>query len=92
MTEVYQLFDQRCRTVTALKKLSQLRTRVRRFKRLGRALDKPQSPTLDKALLFDDELLGSTSNAVERGNRRFRAQAQRLLGPHRRSKSAVGRP
>ena len=50
---------------------------MRRFKRLGRALDKLQSPTLDKALLFlDDELLGSTSNAVERGNRRFR-KAQR---------------
>jgi hypothetical protein len=79
MTEVYQLFDRRCRTVTALKKLSKLRTRVRRFKRLGRALDKLKSPTLDKALLFlDDELLGSTSNAVERGNRRFR-KAQRSV-------------
>ncbi len=38
-----------------------------------------KSPTLDKALLFlDDELLGSTSNAVERGNRRFR-KAQRSV-------------
>ena len=73
MDEVYRLFDRRCRTATALKKLAKLRTRVRRFKRLGKALDKLKSPTLDKALLFlDDELLGATSNAVERGNRRFR--------------------
>jgi hypothetical protein len=79
MTEVYQLFDRRCRTATALKKLAKLRARVRRFKRLGRALDKLKSPTLDKALLFlDDELLGATSNAVERGNRRFR-KAQKSI-------------
>jgi Transposase len=79
MTEVYQLFDRRCRTATALKKLAKLRARVRRFKQLGKALDKLKSPTLDKALLFlDDELLGSTSNAVERGNRRFR-KAQRSV-------------
>ena len=79
MTEVYQLFDRRCRTATALKKLARLRARVRRFKRLGRALDKLKSPTLEKALLFlDDELLGSTSNAVERGNRRFR-KAQKSI-------------
>lgn len=73
MDEVYRLFDRRCRTVTALRRLARLRARVRRCKRLGKALDKLQSPTLDKALLFlDDELLGATSNAVERGNRRFR--------------------
>ena len=52
---------------------------MRRFKRLGKALDKLKSPTLDKALLFlDDELLGATSNAVERGNRRFR-KAQKSI-------------
>lgn len=73
MDEVYRLFDRRCSTATALKRLAQLRVRVQRFKRLGKALDTLKSPTLDKALLFlDDELLGSTSNAVERGNRRFR--------------------
>jgi hypothetical protein len=34
---------------------------------------RPQSPNLDKALTFlDDKLLPSTSNAVERGNRRHR--------------------
>ena len=42
-------------------------------------MNKLKSPTLEKALLFlDDELLGSTSNAVERGNRRFR-KAQRSV-------------
>jgi hypothetical protein len=40
---------------------------------LGQALNKLKSPTLEKALEFlDDKLLGATSNAVERGNRRFR--------------------
>jgi hypothetical protein len=40
---------------------------------LGRSLDKLKSPTLEKALEFlDDKLLGATSNAVERSNRRFR--------------------
>ena len=52
---------------------------MRRFKRLGRALDKLKSPKLDQSLLFlDDELLAPTSNAVERGNRRFR-KAQRSI-------------
>jgi predicted metalloprotease len=79
MEEVYRLFDRRCRTATALQRLAKLRARVRRCQRLGKALDKLKSPTLDKALLFlDDDLLGSTSNAVERGNRRFR-KAQRSI-------------
>jgi hypothetical protein len=73
MDEVYRLFDRRCKRVTALRRLAKLRQRVRRFKRLGRALAKLHSPNLEKALLFlDDKLLGSTSNAVERSNRRFR--------------------
>ena len=73
MDEVYRLFDRRCKTATALRRLEKLRQRVRRFKRLGRALEKLNSPNLEKALLFlDDKLLGSTSNAVERANRRFR--------------------
>jgi len=79
MEEVYRLFDRRCRTATALKRLAKLRARVRRFKRLGKALDKLKSPTLDKALTFlDDRLLGPTSNACERANRRFR-KAQRSI-------------
>jgi hypothetical protein len=73
MDEVYRLFDRRCRTDTALAKLAQLRLRVRRFKKLGKTLDKLFSPNLEKALTFlDDKLLPSTSNAVERGYRRYR--------------------
>lgn len=73
MEEVYRLFDRRCRTDTALVKLAKLRRRVRRFKAVGKVLSKLQSPNLDKALTFlDDKLLPSTSNAVERGNRRHR--------------------
>lgn len=73
MEEVYRLFDRRCRTDTALAKLAKLRQRVRRFKPVGKILTKLQSPNLDKALTFlDDNLLPSTSNAVERGNRRYR--------------------
>jgi len=73
MEEVYRLFDRRCKTQTALKKLQRVRRRVRRFKKLGEALNKLKSPMLEKALEFlDDKLLGATSNAVERSNRRFR--------------------
>ena len=79
MEAVYRLFDRRCRTATALQKLAQLRRRVRRFKSLGKTLDKLKSPTLEKALVFlDDKLLPSTSNAVERGNRRFRKAQQSI--------------
>ena len=52
MDEVYRLFDRRCRTDTALAKLSQLRQRVRRYRSLGKSLDKLHSPNLDKALTF----------------------------------------
>ena len=46
---------------------------MRRWKRPGRTLDRRKSPHLEKALVFlDDRLLSSTSNAVKRGNRRFR--------------------
>jgi hypothetical protein len=71
--EVHRLFDRRCRTETALIKLARLRAHVRRFKGLRPIFQKLQSPNLEKALTFlDDRLLGSTSNAVERGNRRHR--------------------
>lgn len=73
MTEVYRLFDRRCCTHTALGKLARLRRRVRRFKKVGRTLQKLFSPNLEKALTFlNDSLLPSTSNAVERGYRRHR--------------------
>jgi hypothetical protein len=73
MEEVYRLFDRRCRTDTALAKPAKLRQHVRRFKAVGKVLSKLESPSLDKALTFlDDKLFPSTSNAVERGNRRHR--------------------
>jgi hypothetical protein len=73
MEEVYRLFDRRCRTDTALAKLARLRRRVRRYKPVGNILHTLCSPLLAKALTFlDDKLLPSTSNAVERGNRRHR--------------------
>jgi Transposase len=73
MDQVYGLFDRRCRTDTALEKLARLRRRVRRLKNVSRTLNKLFSENLDKALTFlDDSLLPSTSNAVERGNRRHR--------------------
>ena len=73
MEEVYRLFDRRCCTDTAVSKLTRLRQRVRRFKPIGKLVHKLRSPNLEKALTFlDDKLLPSTSNAVERGNRRHR--------------------
>jgi transposase-like protein len=79
MDEVYRLFDRRCKMATALKKLAKLQARVKRFKRLGKTLATLQSPNLEKALVFlDDRQLPSTSNAVERSNRRFR-KAQKSI-------------
>src|SRR3954454_20244641 len=73
MEEVYRLFDRRCRTKTALAKLARLRIKVGRCPGLGPIFRKLRSSDLEKALTFlDDRLLGSTSNAVERGNRRHR--------------------
>jgi Transposase len=71
--EIYRLFDRRCRTTTALAKLDRLRAHVHRFKGLRSIFQKLESPDLEKALTYlDDSLLGSTSNAVERSNRRYR--------------------
>src|SRR5262249_39047066 len=90
MDQVYALFDRRCRTQTALDKLAKLRRRVLRFPQVGATLKKLFSPTLEKALTFlDDKLLPSTSDAVERGNRRYpkmqkiiyRVGTQAQLGP-----------
>ena len=79
MEQVYAVFDRRCRTQTALDKLAKLRRRVQRFTSLGDALKKLFAPTLDKALTFlDDRLLPATSNAVERGNRRYRKRQQHV--------------
>lgn len=71
--EIYRLFDRRCRTATALAKLAQLRQRVQRFSQLSQVLKGLFLSNVEKALTFlDDHLLASTSNAVERGNRRYR--------------------
>lgn len=71
--EIYRLFDRRCRTETALSKLATLRKRVQRFTQLSQTLKGLFSVNVEKALTFlDDRLLGATSNAVERGNRRYR--------------------
>jgi hypothetical protein len=71
--EVYRLFDRRCRTETALAKLAQLRQRVQRFPLVREVLKTLFSANVEKALTFlDDRLLGATSNAVERANRRYR--------------------
>src|SRR5216683_5762301 len=79
MEQVYALFDRRCRTQTALDKLAKLRRRVQRFTSLGDTLKKLFAPTLDKALTFlDDRLLPATSNAVERGNRRYRKRQKQV--------------
>ncbi len=79
MDQVYQLFDRRCRTETALKKLDKLRRHVRRFKTLGQSLKKLFTPNIEKALNFlDDSLLPSTSNAVERGYRRYRKMQKNI--------------
>jgi hypothetical protein len=79
MEEVYTLFDRRCRTQTALDKLAHLRRRLRRFPQLGDTLKKLCAPTWEKALTFlDDKLLPSTSDAVERGNRRYRKRQRNI--------------
>lgn len=73
MDEVYRFFDRRCRMDTALAKLAVLRRRINRFKKLRETLKKLFSPNIEKSLTFlDDSFLPSTSNAVERANRRHR--------------------
>lgn len=71
--EVHRLFDRRCRTQTAQAKLTKLHQRISRFKDLRQTLGKLFATAIEKALTFlDDSLLPATSNAVERGNRRYR--------------------
>lgn len=91
MDEVYRLFDRRCRTDTALAKLTKLRRRLRRYRTLGKSLDKLHSPNLEKALTFlDDKLLPATSNAVERENRRHRKMQKSVYRVRTRA-NLVGR-
>ena len=78
MEQVYALFDRRCRTQTALDKLARLR-RLLRFTQMGETLKKLFSTTWAKALTFlDDKLLPATSNAVERGNWRYRKMQKQV--------------
>jgi hypothetical protein len=75
MDQVYAVGDRRGRAQTALDNLATLRRRLLRFPQVGATLKKLFSPTLDKALTFlDAKLLPATSNAVERGNRRYRTR------------------
>ena len=91
MDEVYRLFDRRCGTDTALAKLTRLRRRLRRYRSLGKILDKLNSANLEKALTFlDDKLLPATSNAVERANRRHR-KMQKAVYRVRKQGSLQGR-
>ena len=91
MEDVYRLFDRRCRTATALAKLAKLRKRLRRFVRLREVLKKLFLPGLEKALVFlDEKLLGATSNAVERGNRRYR-KMQKTVYRVRKQQTIEGR-
>jgi hypothetical protein len=91
MDEVYRLFDRRCRTETALVKLRRLRQRVQRFIPLGQTLKALFSANVEKALTFlDDRLLPATSNAVERGNRRYR-KMQKTIYRVRTQAQIIGR-
>jgi len=91
--EIYCLFDRRCRTETALAKLARLRSQVGRCKGLGPIFKKLRSSDLEKALTFlDDRLLGSTSNAVERGNRRHRKMQKTVYWSELKRRSAAGSP
>jgi hypothetical protein len=65
---------------------ARLRRRVRSFQSVGKTLQKLFSPTIEKALTFlDDKLLPSTSNAVERGNRRHRKMQKTVYRVRSRS-------
>ena len=79
---------------TALKKLACLRRKIGRFAALADTLKKLWSPNLEKALTFlDDSLLPSTSNAVERANRRHRKMQKSIYrvrtAAHLRERIAV---
>ena len=72
MAEVYRLFDRRYRTATVLAKLVRLCQRAHRFTHVRQVLKGLLSANLEKALTFLDEACSATSNAVERGNHRYR--------------------
>ncbi len=54
---------------------------MQRFTKLSQVLKGLFSANVEKALTFlDDSLLGATSNAVERGNRRYRRMQNSVYG------------
>src|SRR5262249_30246800 len=88
MDQVYAVFDRRWRTQTALDKLATLRRRLLRCPQVGETLRTLFAPTLDKALTFlDAKLLPATSNAVERGNRRYRKMQKSVYRVRTREQS-----
>jgi hypothetical protein len=71
--ETYRLYDGRCKTLTAAKKLEALRNRLKRMKKLSKSMKRLASVNTEKSLAYlDVKGFPGTSNAVERGNRRHR--------------------
>ena len=71
--EMYRLYDGRCKTLTAVKKLEALRKRLKRMGKLSKCLGRLASANTAKSLAYlDARGFPGTSNAVERGNRRHR--------------------
>ena len=103
--QVYRLFDRRCRTETALEKAGPTAPARASLSHVGPTLENLFTPNIEKALTFlDDSLLPSTSNAVERSNRRHRKMqktiyrvrtqvhlAQRIALDMQRDEQAPGR-
>jgi len=82
--------DRRCRTPTALDKLTTRRQRLNRGTHRGATLTQRWAPTLEKALtVLDDPWLPSTSQAVARGKRRSRQRQKSLsrVRTHEQSKA-----
>jgi hypothetical protein len=71
--DMYRLYDGRCKTLTAVKKLERLRKRVGRMEKWSKRLGRLTSANAEKSLAYlDVKGFPGTSNAVERGNRRHR--------------------
>ena len=91
LRELMDEVDRRGRTAAAPAKLAARRGRLRRSARLRSVLRKLLSPGLEKALVFlAERLMGAPSNAVERGNRRYRTM-QKTVYRVRTRKAIEGR-
>ena len=70
---IHQLYDGPNGMPEAVKKLEELRARVKENEKLSASMKRLFSPNLEKSLAFlDVKGFPGTSNAVERGNRRYR--------------------